>query len=240
MLLHGYRGHARWWSAIAPYFVDRYRVYALDLSGMGDSGTRPYYDAAVFARDLTGTLEQAGLAPATLVAHSFGGSCAIRALADTPGLIDHAIIVDSYCGFRDGEVPVEIPRAGSGRTFSDYRTLYERYRLLPPQPVAFAEIFDYVAHHSMRQVADGWCWKCDIGLPNTTLEFNGRELLSRVDIPVDILVGELSPLLSVAHAQRIVDLLPQARGPIVVPQAHHHIMLDQPLVLIGMLQALLA
>jgi hypothetical protein len=43
LFVHGHRGHNRWWDFIAPYFRDRFRVFALDLSGMGDSGHRPSY-----------------------------------------------------------------------------------------------------------------------------------------------------------------------------------------------------
>ena len=35
LFLHGFLGHSHWWDFIAPFFTDRFRVYALDFSGMG-------------------------------------------------------------------------------------------------------------------------------------------------------------------------------------------------------------
>jgi pimeloyl-ACP methyl ester carboxylesterase len=49
----------------------------------------------------------------------------------------------------------------------------------------------------------------------------------------------LSVVLSTERAQRIASSVSRVRGPIIVPQAHHHIMLDQPLQLISVLRALL-
>src|SRR3954447_26955423 len=40
VLVHGNGAHAHWWTFIAPFLLEHYRVVALDLSGMGDSGHR--------------------------------------------------------------------------------------------------------------------------------------------------------------------------------------------------------
>lgn len=240
IFVHGYRGHARWWSAIAPYFMNRFRVYAMDFSGMGDSATRPEYDAASPARDLAGLIQHAGLAPATVVAHSFGGSRTLRVCADYPGLIEHAVIVDTYFCFADTDPPRPSRSIGFGKVFPDYQSLRQRYRLMPDQPVAFPEILNYLAYHSARQTEAGWCWKFDPTLPTTTHEVDSNDLLTRTANRVDIVVGELSVVLSAECAQRVVKILRHGRGPVIMPQAHHHIMLDQPLALIGVLRALLA
>lgn len=240
IFVHGYRAHARWWSAIAPYFMERFRVYALDFSGMGDSATRSHYGAAVHGRDLAGLIETVGLAPATVVAHSFGGSRTLRVCADYPGHIEHAIIVDTYFGFADTDPARPSRSIGFGNVFADYQSLRQRYRLMPDQPVAFPEMLDYVAYHSARQTAEGWRWKFDATLPTTTHEFDSNDLLTRTANRVDIVVGELSVVLSVERAHRVVKILRHGRGPVIMPQAHHHIMLDQPLALIGVLRALLA
>src|SRR5262249_37877192 len=78
VLAHGFRAHARWWSFIAPFFLSRFRVIAFDWAGMGDSGSRPDYTARLFALDLQGVIEHAGLNKITLIGHSFGGGRAIR------------------------------------------------------------------------------------------------------------------------------------------------------------------
>ena len=41
LFVHGGGAHSQWWSYIAPYFSRDFRVAAIDLSGMGDSGFAP-------------------------------------------------------------------------------------------------------------------------------------------------------------------------------------------------------
>ena len=38
VFVHGNGAHAHWWTFLAPFFLEHYRVAALDLSGAGDSG----------------------------------------------------------------------------------------------------------------------------------------------------------------------------------------------------------
>ena len=40
LFVHGGAAHSHWWSFLAPFFRKNYKVAALDLSGMGDSGRR--------------------------------------------------------------------------------------------------------------------------------------------------------------------------------------------------------
>ena len=35
--IHGYSAHAHWWDFVAPAFIEKYCVVAMDLSGSGES-----------------------------------------------------------------------------------------------------------------------------------------------------------------------------------------------------------
>src|SRR6201996_2119693 len=78
ILVHGNSAHADWWSFIAPFLADEYRVAALSLSGMGDSDWRETYDFATFADEIWACAKAAGLYEAPVkpiyIGHSFGGS----------------------------------------------------------------------------------------------------------------------------------------------------------------------
>jgi pimeloyl-ACP methyl ester carboxylesterase len=240
LLAHGYRGHAHWWDWTAPWFVERFRVVALDFSGMGDSEWRPHYDGATFARDLTGLLERLGASPAIVIGHSMGGSSVLRACGLKPAAIQRAIIVDSWVRFPDQD-PVPQPyRIGGGTPFATFAQARARYRLIPEQPVSCAPLLEHIALHSLREVEGGWSWKFDPDLPFGPNELDGRSLLTRIDTPIDFVYGELSGVVRHERARQIVATLPCARGPVMVPNGHHHLMLDQPLALISVLQALLA
>ena len=59
LLVHGNGAHAYWWSFIAPFFLDHYRVAAINLGGMGDSGYRERYRAETFAAELMAEIGRA-------------------------------------------------------------------------------------------------------------------------------------------------------------------------------------
>lgn len=242
LLAHGYRGHSHWWDGIAPFLTDHFRVYALDFAGMGDSEQRSHYDARGFADNLASVLDHAGLERATLVGHSYGGARVLRACVDFPHRIAHAIILDSYVNFADADSKMAGRRYGNPHPFPDLASALARYRLLPEQPgEAWAR--DHIALHSLKQVAGGWNWKFDQELPFAMFETDGAALLAQITVPIDIVCGEHSVVLPPLRARRAVAALTssvRARGPIVMPNAHHHLMIDQPLALIAVLRSLLA
>jgi pimeloyl-ACP methyl ester carboxylesterase len=242
LLAHGYRAHAHWWDAVAPFLTESFRVYALDFSGMGDSAWRIHYDEIVFTENILTVLDHAEIDRAILVGHSYGGTRVLRGCADFPHRIAHAIILDSYINFLDSDIPPIKRTYGSPHPFPDMQSGLARYRLLPEQP-GEAFVREHVARHSLTQEKAGWRWKFDLSLPFAMFELDGASQLAKITVPVDIVCGELSQVLTPARAQRIVDSLSassRVRGPIVMPATHHHIMIDQPLALIGVLRSLLS
>jgi len=241
LLAHGYRAHAHWWDFIAPFFCADYRVFALDFCGMGDSDWRPTYTAETFVDELRAVIEHAGLAKATLIGHSYGGTRVLRACIRFPELIEQAIVVDSYVAFIDRDRP-SIPRQYGGAFYPDADSAIQRFRLLPEQPVHdWARA--YIARHSLKETEHGWTWKFDPDLPYAIFERDGEALLRAITVPLDLVCGEHSVVFDRERALRVGQVLaslPNARGPVTLPDAYHHLMLDQPLALVSTLRALLA
>ena len=74
LFVHGGGAHANWWRFIAPFFAQNYRVAAIDLSGMGDSGRREKYTSSLRAKEIREVLVDAELGEQPfIVGHSFGG-----------------------------------------------------------------------------------------------------------------------------------------------------------------------
>ena len=101
---------------------------------------------------------------------------------------------------------------------------------------------EYIAEHSLLRVDDGWTWKFDASFVPRGMheepETNARNL-DRIRCPVSYVYGDLSAVVTRELAHAIVERLPQGRGPIAIPQAHHHVLLDQPLSLVSALKAVL-
>jgi pimeloyl-ACP methyl ester carboxylesterase len=241
IFVHGFRGHARWWDFIAPFFAGAYRIIALDLSGMGDSGHRPSYGPGDLANDVIATIEATSRKPVIAIGHSYGGSRVLRACADRPELFEHLIIVDSYVLFEDDSAVREPAIIRGDRQYPDEASAIARFKLLPSQPYAMPCLVEYVARHSLRRQGDGYRWKFDPTLPaGGARETDGGAMLGRVVRPVDYICGGSSAVIKAERAERMVAALPDASGPIVIPNGYHHLMFDQPIALISTLRALLA
>jgi pimeloyl-ACP methyl ester carboxylesterase len=243
LFAHGFRAHARWWSFIAPFFLSRFRVAAIDFPGMGDSAARKEYESLDFPRSLAAVLEHSGFGRSTLVGHSFGGSQVARASYEFPDMVERAVIIDSYIPVRGigGRKPPPLePRAKN--VYATYETARARFRLVPEQNAAAPHVLDYIARHSMHEVAGGWSWKFDEKFVPRHREQDFARLASVVPLiqcPVTYIYGDQSIVVSRELAQGIVKNLKHGHGPIAVPQAHHHVLLDQPLSLVAALKAVL-
>jgi len=243
LLVPGFRAHARWWDFVAPLLADQFHVVAIDLGGMGDSGYRPVYSHALYAEEIAGVIEHAQLRSATVVGHSFGGIVSIGAAWRFPHAIARAVIIDSRVSFPDSDVRREGPERHAKRRYPDASSALQRFRLVPDQGGVVAPIWDHVAAHSIKQEDGAWVWKFDdaCAAPGLLLpELTDAEMLQEIALPVDYICGEFSSVVPPALAQRIGRCLRNGRGPIVIPDAHHHVLLDQPLALTAVLRALLA
>jgi len=248
LFVHGFLAHARWWDFIAPFFAETFRVAAIDLSGMGDSGSRPTYVNEMWEREIAAVIEHADFGPAIVIGHSFGGARSLGAAARFPDRVSHVLIVDSYIHYHDlldsygrrsedrGELGADLVK----RVYSDYESARAHYRLTPPQEVLEPWTQKYIAHHSLRETEDGWTWKWDQHLRAPRDLRDARHWLPGIQCPVTITHAEHSRTCDRERAARIVRDLRFPVGPIEIPNARHHVMLDQPLALITCLRSALA
>ncbi len=79
LLLHGITSDAYSWVRVGPALADRYRVYALDMRGHGDSIKPPAgsYSLRDTADDAAALIEALGLERPVVMGHSWGGATAI-------------------------------------------------------------------------------------------------------------------------------------------------------------------
>ncbi len=79
LLLHGITSSAQSWVRVGPALANRYRVYALDQRGHGESikPTAGAYSLRHSADDAQAFLEDIGLERPVLIGHSWGGATAI-------------------------------------------------------------------------------------------------------------------------------------------------------------------
>ena len=242
LLVHGGAAHANWWSFLAPQLAHDRHVAAIDLSGHGDSGWREAYSFGGWADEVVAVADALGMARPTVVGHSMGGFVAMAAAALHGDRLAGAIVVDSPVRREDPE-SAEARRGRAFRNPKTYPTLEEaaeHFHLIPPQPCDNGFIVDFVARRSLRAVEGGWSWKFDPAVFARTEPVAVSDYLSRVRTRIAVIHGQFSAIVTPEVTDHMDELLGRRAPFVEIPQAHHHLLLDQPLAFIAALRALLA
>ncbi len=241
LLCHGNGAHAHWYDFIAPALAADYHVIAMSFAGMGDSDWRDRYNFDQFSAEQIAVCEQAGLfadgRKPVIVAHSFGGFITMNTANKSSDRFAGVVIVDS--GIRPPEDEWSGPpvRSTRNRVYASLEAALARFRLAPAQPCENHYIVDYIARHSLKQIANeagqtGWTWKFDPGV-FVKFEFDkmSTDMLQEISCKVAVMRGADSVLVS----DRIWEYMRGLREPmdmVSIPNAQHHVMLDQPLAFI--------
>jgi len=94
ILLHGWLGSWRYWIPAMQQLSMKYRVYALDFWGFGDSGRDARrYDIASQVLLLDQFMEKLGIAKAALVGHDLGAAVATRYAVTHPDRVPRLMVV---------------------------------------------------------------------------------------------------------------------------------------------------
>lgn len=243
VLVHGGAAHAHWWAFLAPMLTRGYHVVAIDLSGHGDSGHRPQYPHTIWCEEILAVVRDAGMAqPPMLVGHSMGGLVSIVTAALHGEQLAGAIIVDSPVRrpAPESEERYGIRAFRNPKTYPSKADALAHFRLIPEQPSENRFIVDYVAEHSVRQTPSGeWTWKFDPQVFTSRIP-NLHEQLASVRTRVALLRGEFSQVVPEETSDYMYELMGRNAPVVEIPQAHHHLILDQPLAFIAALRTLLA
>jgi 3-oxoadipate enol-lactonase len=94
VLLHALGERGADWSAVAAKFAGKYRVYAPDLRGHGDSDWPGEYSFELMRDDVVAFAEALGLASVVLVGHSMGGAIAFSVALQFPDLVARLVVED--------------------------------------------------------------------------------------------------------------------------------------------------
>jgi pimeloyl-ACP methyl ester carboxylesterase len=245
LFLHGHAAHADVWRFIAPFFAGHCRVGALSWSGMGRSDWRPQYHIDQWVNELMEGAAALGLFDApvapVVVAHSAGAKAVLITAARHGDRFGGLIVADSAVS---GPAPParrrETDRRRSHRIYPTLPEALQRFRFGPIQPCENLYIADRIARDSLKQVEGGWTWRFDPALWAWTAAEEAWNAMAHPRSRLALLVGEHSSVVTEQRAESLRHQAPLGTPYIVLPEAHHHLMVDQPLAFVTAIRAVLA
>ena len=244
VFVHGGGAHAHWWTHLAATFATEFRVLAIDLSGHGDSDHRDGYALEQWTEEIVAVADAGGISGRpVVVGHSMGGFVTIATAALHADRLTGVIICDSPVTEPDAEVAsFHLKQAfGAPRTYATVADAVARFRTVPAQAHYLDYVIDNVAPRSLKAVDGGYQWKFDRrifehfggGIRGVALPY-----LSRVRCRLALLRSEFG-LVTEDIGASMFEALGRVTPVIELPEAGHHAMLDEPLVLLTALRSLL-
>jgi pimeloyl-ACP methyl ester carboxylesterase len=248
LFVHGNGAHADWWSPFAPFFSAQRRVGAFSMSGMGRSEWRDGYSMELYAREMLAVADALGLFEGEgkpwLVAHSMGGlPAAILAASEHGDRFGGLILLDSGAMPPRTSDPMDHRRPWSNPGYATLEEGLARFRLRPAQPQPHPWLLDFIGQRSLQRRSDGrWHWCFD---PHGDEKRQGahvgtlRGTIGHVRCPLALLWGEHSVLLTPEVVALNREMAPAGTRFVELPDAHHHLMLDQPIAFVAAVRALM-
>jgi pimeloyl-ACP methyl ester carboxylesterase len=245
LCVHGGGANAHWYDFVAHGFTADYHVRAVDLRGHGDSdwdhANPPDYAYSRYAADIHALTEKLDLHDFVLVGHSMGGMISIVYCATYPGQARALIVVDSNLAITPERIAgFQAVADRPAREYASQEEFIANYRVRPGGSTAPPEALRHIAQHSGRRFDDGrWRHKIDRRV------YADRELIdslgqwNRIRIPALLMKAGNSARMAPEAIAEVLARAPQVRTT-VVPDADHHVTLDNPEGFIRAARALLA
>jgi pimeloyl-ACP methyl ester carboxylesterase len=231
--LHGGGQTAYMWEELGSSLRDRYHVLAPDLPWHGDSDPIPEMSRKAIAATLPALLHEFGFDRVALVGASLGGIVSLTFAAARPELVSAVSLIDIGHQLQDEGV----------NRITDFMAKHESFASLDEAAVAVAEYLPQRKNlrpeslrRNLRQRDDGrWEWKHGYGKRLRATESdpldggrNWRNLVAGMDqevttlpMPVLVLRGAGSDVLSNEGAEEIASIIPNARLATIGAAGHH-------------------
>ena len=209
LLLHGGNQSSHSWDLVSLHLADRFHVFALDQRGHGDSEWNRELDYSIDAMvaDAVAFIADQELDQPIVFGHSMGGRVTLTLALHHPGIAKALVIVD---------VGPELSTEGAKTIqnfvvhnveFDDIEVFVDNVQKYDPFRTR-AHIERTVKYNMLRRVDGKYVSKVDhrrLPTINAELTLDDMRLL---DVPVLLLRGEQSNILTAEAAQRFAGALP--------------------------------
>lgn len=241
ILVHGLDRHAHTFDHIAPHFVSRYRVIAVDMRGHGESAWDPEarYLVEDYVRDMEGLVEQLKLRDIVIWGNSTGGRVAQVYAGLHPDQVTHMIsedvgperprqIADNY------QRRVSEEQAGWA---SEAEVIAQVQKSNPGMSDTL--VASYVRYGTTKRADGRLIWKRDANVARGFVVADLWAAVSKITAPALYIIGGRSTIVPVETQERLRKTLPRIRI-VTIPDVGHYPTDEKPADVLALVDAFLS
>ena len=204
VFVHGWLGSWRYWMPTMEDLAVKYRTYALDLWGFGDSDKRSKYSVNDYVKLLESFMDELGIWRTSLVGHALGGTIVVKFAALHPARVDRLLAVS---------LPIT-GKAISLKTLTlDSGSIFGRF-FRPPEYQPVIEEMQKTAKDAVETSVQ------------SVMELDLRHDIERMNAPLLVVYGGKDNLIDPAQAKLLENTDVNDR-PMALDSARHFPMLEE-------------
>jgi pimeloyl-ACP methyl ester carboxylesterase len=232
VLLHGNSANAWWWQWVAELMPHEFRLVAPDQRGHGDSEwvSPPAYKPDDYAGDIERFIAGTRVGEAPLVVgHSMGGLSVLAFAGRYPGHARGAVAIDvAVTSSRMRDRYLRRLRALPTVVYPDLDTARARFRLMPNEGGIAPERLRAIAERSLARAGeDGYTLKFDRESFFGGDGLHVMETIGKLEMRTMLVRAERSRIMTQEAAEAASASNPRV-ALVVIPGAHHHVLLEKP------------
>lgn len=220
IFLHSWLGSWRYWVPAMDVASERYRAYALDFWGFGESDRRgDSFGVSGYVDMLGEFMDKMGIATANLVGHGLGGVVAIRAARERPERFPKVMTVATP--LTGQTIAAHIKPGAFSKLFGGNPTNVwaKLIRSIPiADPEVQQELFEDTESLSERVLSS---------VQDSLLDTNLHADLRALTVPLLSVYGGQDKIVSAEHAAFLNELTDRPVQLLVLPKANHFPFLEQ-------------
>lgn len=246
VLLHGGGQNAHTWDTVA--LALQRPLLAVDLPGHGhsdDVAPEAALSPRSFAADVATVVDALAPDARLVVGMSLGGMTAMQLAVLRPDLVRKLMMVDVTPGVDRDKASDIVAFLAGPESFATFDEILERTIAFNPTR-SVSSLRRGVLHNAVRQPDGSWVWRhqrsgrprFEDGAPSVDFGALWDDLAS-IEVPIQLLVGDRSPVVDEADRARFAESQPDA-AIITVADAGHSIQGDQPIEMARLIDSFLA
>lgn len=226
LLLHGLGATGDSWVLQVPALIESgYRLLAPDVRGFGKSdfpgGKSNITD---MSQDMARLLEETHTTSAAVVGISMGGTIALQLALDTPCIVDHLVLINTFSSLR--------PKKASIWLYFAFRFILVHTLGLKVQAKAVSRrIFPNPQQETFRQELERQIASADERGYRSAMralgKFNVTHRLGEIQCPTLIITGAEDSTVPPENQRQLVEGIQNARQ-IMIPGAGHAVTIQEP------------